>query len=291
MKLVSVLFPVYKEPIEYLRMALNSIVEQTYKNLEIIIIIDDPQNTDVIEYFEKRALEDGRIKVYVNKENLGIVKTLNRAIDISTGDYIARMDADDISLVNRIEEQHEFLNSSGLDLIGSSYDTFIDSTANILNTVIVPQEKTISNHLEFENCLAHPTWFGKREVFINLKGYREIFACEDYDFLVRAINSGYKLGNCPDVLLHYRINSNSISNKNHLKQKVTFKYLSYNFRNKHDVSIEEYQKFLNSKNYTYLENAYTKVFKIKEGTIKEKIVNSIRLIANLKTLKVYVKYK
>ena len=168
---------------------------------------------------------------------------------------------------------------------------FIESTSSILNTVIVPQENMIGNHLEFESCLAHPTWFGKREVFINLKGYREIFACEDYDFLVRAINSGYKLGNYPDVLLHYRINPNSISNKNYLKQKVTFKYLSYNFRNKHDVSIEEYQKFLNSKNYIYLENAYTKVFKIKEGTIKEKIVNSIRLISNLKILKVYIKYK
>ena len=291
MKLVSVIFPVYKEPIEYLRIALNSIVEQTYENLEIIIIIDDPQNTDAIEYFENRALKDSRIKVYVNKENLGIVKTLNRAINISTGDYIARMDADDISLVNRIKEQYDFLNSSGWDLIGSSYDTFIESTANILNTVIVPQENMIGNHLEFESCLAHPTWFGKREVFIKLKGYREIFACEDYDFLVRAINSGYKLGNYPDVLLHYRINPNSISNKNHLKQKATFKYLSYNFRNKHDVSIEEYQKFLNSKNYTCLENAYTKVFKIKEGTIKEKIVNSIRLISNLKILKVYIKYK
>lgn len=91
--------------------ALNSIVEQTYENLEIIIIIDDPQNTDAIEYFENRALKDSRIKVYVNKENLGIVKTLNRAINISTGDYIARMDADDISLVNRIKEQCDFLNS------------------------------------------------------------------------------------------------------------------------------------------------------------------------------------
>lgn len=292
MKLVSILFPVYKEPIEYLREALNSIIKQTYENLEIVIIIDNPENIDAIKYFRKKALVDNRIKVYVNEENLGIVRTLNKAIDISTGDYIARMDADDISLENRIKKQYDFLNSSGLDLIGSSYDTFTEEKENILNTVVaVQQENMIAKHLRFESCLAHPTWFGKREVFITLKGYREIFACEDYDFLVRAINYGYKLGNCIDVLLHYRINPNSISNINYLKQKVIFKYLSYNFKNRQIVSIEQYRKFLNSKDYACLKNAYTKVFKMKRGSVKEKIINAIRLIFDFRTLRIYLKYK
>lgn len=290
MKVVSVLLPVYNEPIEYLEKALASIVNQTFKNLEILIMIDNPLNLQAIKFFRGKALYDDRIRVNVNEENLGLVKTLNKALEISTGDYIARMDADDICETTRIEVQYNFLRKSKLDLIGSSYDTFMESPENAKDTVVVPNNEEIASHLEFESCLAHPTWFGNREVFITL-GYREIFACEDYDFLVRAKRSGYKLGNCSDVLLHYRINPNSISHTNRMQQKITFKYLSYNFKREVDVSMQDYRDFLESEDYRILKKAYNNVFQIKEGNLKNKVVSGIKLCLDLKTLRIYLKYK
>lgn len=99
---VSVLIPVFNVE-KYIKDSVQSIRNQTYKNIEIIVI-DDGSTDDTFGVVAKIAESDKRIKLFKNEKNIGIVKTLNRALELSTGEYIARMDGDDISELDRIEK-------------------------------------------------------------------------------------------------------------------------------------------------------------------------------------------
>ncbi|MGL4742033.1 MAG: glycosyltransferase, partial [Sarcina sp.] len=92
MKKVSVIMGVYNEKISWVKETINSILEQTYKNIELIVILDNPENQELKIFLD--SYKD-KIKFEVNDKNLGLVKTLNRAIDLANGEYIARIDADD----------------------------------------------------------------------------------------------------------------------------------------------------------------------------------------------------
>ena len=108
--LVSVIIPCYNAE-KYVEEAIRSIMTQTYSNLEIIVT-DDCSSDNTLMILETLAAEDSRIKVIKNEKNLKIVKSLNNMIEVAQGKYIARMDADDISLPERIEKQVSFLDSS-----------------------------------------------------------------------------------------------------------------------------------------------------------------------------------
>ena len=86
----------YNEPIEYVQKAVNSILNQTYKYFEFIIVIDNPNNSELISFLSSTANKDERIILLINKRNIGLAMSLNRALSVSTGGFIARMDADDI---------------------------------------------------------------------------------------------------------------------------------------------------------------------------------------------------
>ena len=108
--LVSVIIPCYNAE-KYVEEAIRSVMTQTYSNLEIIVT-DDCSSDNTLMILETLAAEDSRIKVIKNEENLKIVKSLNNMIEVAQGKYIARMDADDISLPERIEKQVSFLESN-----------------------------------------------------------------------------------------------------------------------------------------------------------------------------------
>ena len=108
--LVSVIIPCYNAE-NYVEEAVRSIMTQTYKNLEIIVT-DDCSTDNTLKVLRNLAVEDSRIKIIENKENLKIVKSLNNMINIAQGKYIARMDADDISFPERIEKQLAFMDAN-----------------------------------------------------------------------------------------------------------------------------------------------------------------------------------
>ncbi len=100
---ISVIMSVYKEPEEQLRSSIESILKQTYSNFEFIIILDNPEEKwreDLINSYH-----DNRIKFYVNEKNFGLTNSLNKALTYATGDYVARMDADDISMPDRLQNK------------------------------------------------------------------------------------------------------------------------------------------------------------------------------------------
>ena len=134
-KLISVIMSVYNETNEELESSVNSILSQTYKNLEFIIIDDNPDNARIRNFLKNQT--DPRIRVIYNTENKGLVYSLNLALDNTNGSVIARMDADDIAESNRLEKEFLFLKKNDLDLVGS-WIKLIDTKDNRVGQMEFP---------------------------------------------------------------------------------------------------------------------------------------------------------
>lgn len=229
--LVSVLMSCYREPEEQFKTAVRSILAQSYSNLELILVLDDPSNATAREILEAFAAEDGRVRLLCNERNLGLVGSLNRALGLAGGEYICRMDADDVSEPERIQTQLDYLASAGLDLVGSYMTVIDDDGAPMYQVTSIPTKpKAVQRALRYNNCVPHPSWLGRREVFED--GYRSMPLCEDYDFLVRAVLNGFRLGNCPVCLVNYRMSANSLSRSNLYLQFLYQKELTKAYGNR-----------------------------------------------------------
>ena len=266
MEKISVLMSTYREPLEWIEQSLNSIIKQTYTDIEYIIIVDDPMNSELISYLQKYNQNNPRIKLLINPQNMGLVKSLNRGLQYCSGEYIARMDADDISYPERLEKQLVYMQKYRYDIVGCDYEVFFQDT--VIKTSNSPAlHESCKKTLRYESCIAHPSWLVRAKVYDQLNGYREIDACEDLDFLQRAIIQGFTMGNCKEVLLKYRDNPNSISHMKTAKQRAIAKRLSKSYRNGTILSDSDYQQFLQSKSFEKSCQIETKILK-NEGIIK-----------------------
>lgn len=199
-----------KNGMPYLADAVKSILNQSYENFEFIIV--DDASTDNTPIFLKSTI-DHRIMFIKNKKNLGLAASLNKALKIAKGEYIARMDADDISLPIRIKTQVEFMrNHPKIDICGT-WVAQIDNDNKKIGKVHYPvNDKEITKTLKRVTPLVHPTWFMRKEVLRTLKGYNPDWdMVEDYEFLIRAKN--FKMANIPQELLLWRSSENRRSNR------------------------------------------------------------------------------
>lgn len=203
---VSVILPVFNGA-DYIRQSLDSLLNQTYSDFEIIII-DDCSTDQTAAISQEYA--DPRIRYYRNDTNSGIVYSLNRAISLADGEYIARMDADDICMPTRLEKQAEYLdNNPSVGLISTWFELFGERKGTIQYET---DPKRIKCKLLFSLQLLHPGWMFRRSL-VKENGvlYREAYKyAEDWDFLVRA-SAVTQLSNIPEVLMQYRINPKQIS--------------------------------------------------------------------------------
>ena len=206
--LVSVLMPVYNVE-KFLREAIDSILNQTYKNIELIIIDDcsTDNSRDII-----KSYSDSRIRAYFNDENLQQPRTRNKAIKLANGKYIANMDSDDISLPNRIEEQVKFMESNkDIDICGSYYKTFGGSKIRIVKTPLTDVDfKAVS---VVTSPVAHPTVMLRHSSFekFNVQYDIDYKYSQDFELWSRLVFEGAKFANIPKVLLYYRENPTSVT--------------------------------------------------------------------------------
>lgn len=228
---VSVLMSVYNEDPPVLEEAIRSILKQTYPDLEFVIILDNPSNERLKAILQQYQQADSRIQLHINEQNVGLVQSLNRGLAFCTGRYIARMDADDISLPERLETQKRFLEEGGYDFIFSNV-TYIGDQGNVIAETTSRElgERQLKKVLGNLNIANHPTWFIRKEVYEALQGYREIPYCEDYDFILRSLLQGYRVGKLNVSLLRYRLRSDGISNSNALNQFLNMRGLAKIYR-------------------------------------------------------------
>jgi len=195
----------------YLYESIRSILMQSFKDFEFIIINDG--STDGTSRI-LGSFNDDRIRL-IQREHRGFSPSLNEAIQLSKGNYIARMDADDIAMKDRLRLQYDFLESHpDIDILGGQAEVVDERGKSICITQNPPSWKNISKHIKYACPVGHVTFFVRKEVYELTKGYRVLPPADDYDFLLRAFDMGFKMRNLPDILVKYRQSQNGMSFSN-----------------------------------------------------------------------------
>lgn len=213
---ISVIMPVYNCE-KYIKQAVGSILNQTYKDFELIIV-DDGSTDDTIANIPA----DKRI-VLVNMPHAGTVYQLNVGLSMAEGEYIARHDGDDYSDPRRFEIQADYLDKNdiyGYDVVGSGM-LLIDHEDFPVEIMTYPTTPTMEELMK-RCCVAHPTVMFRRSVYENIGGYDEEFnqnCCEDYDFWLR-VREKHKILNISRVLYTKRVHRQSSVELNRVKVPV-----------------------------------------------------------------------
>ncbi len=245
MEQVAVIMSTYREAPKYVEIAIESILNQTYRDFEFFIVIDDPENIEILNLVYQYQKRDRRIRVVENERNMGLPASLNKALKGSESKYVARMDADDYSYPNRFEEQIRYLEENELDIVGCLANKMDLSNCRITGGYTKHYTpKQIRRRLMYGSCMPHSSWLMKREVYSAVKYYREIPRCEDYDFLLRARKCGFRIGQCNSFLLDYRENPSGISMSGLLEQYLADRYLAFNYDRLENVTIGEIEKMI-----------------------------------------------
>ena len=218
--------PVYNVE-KYLKEAIDSILNQTYKNIELIIIDDcsTDSSRDII-----KSYSDSRIKTYYNSENMQQPRTRNRGLELAKGDYIANMDSDDISFLNRIEEQVVFMEKNkDIDICGCYCKTFGGVKKRIVKTPLTNEDCKMVSIVT--SPIAHPTVMIRSS---SLKKYDIKYDLnykysQDFELWSRLLFQGANFSNIPEVLLNYRENPTGVTyGHSNESQKYTEKVIVRN---------------------------------------------------------------
>jgi glycosyltransferase involved in cell wall biosynthesis len=228
---LTVILPVHNSE-QYLSEAIVSILNQTFEEFELLIINDGSKDKsgDIIKSFT-----DSRIRVVNHKHNKGLVVSLNEAIAISRGSYIARMDADDISDPNRFALQLQYLRENpSVDVVGSSVRVFgIDNY--IWDLPLDPD--SLDAHTLFRCSLAHPAIMMRKSTIgkLKLKYLKFHQDAEDFDLWSRLLAKGGRIGNIATPLLSYRTHDSQISHKNSRQVISTRSIYSWQLKNRLNI--------------------------------------------------------
>ncbi|HMC84996.1 MAG TPA: glycosyltransferase family 2 protein [Chitinophagaceae bacterium] len=216
--LVSVVMPVYNAE-KYLQSTIDSIINQDYPNLEIIVINDG--STDDSKKIILHNKEP-RIKYFENTENSGIVKTRNRGLDEAKGEYIAVMDSDDIAFPERIKKQVDFLEKNPEYGMCGTYFQTIDGNDKLLKNVHFPSnDRDARSYLIVKNCFCHSTVMMRSKLAKELKYDTGYDVVEDYQLWYK-LSRVSKIINLPVYTTYYRVHGNNISTtrNNHMFDMV-----------------------------------------------------------------------
>jgi len=231
--LVSVIMSVYNDG-KFLRDAIESILNQSYENFEFIIV-NDGSIDNSLNIINEYAKKDNRI-VVIEQQNKGLTKSLNIALKKSNGDFIARMDADDISCKNRLKEQVKFLvENKEFALVGTNIIK-IDQNGNFIE-----KNKTKYSDSEIRktfctrNCIAHGSVMLNRKLLGNILYYDENFKySQDYRLWTK-IARRYKIANLKESLYKLRVHNKSISKQKIEEQSIYAGVVAYEFENNETV--------------------------------------------------------
>jgi glycosyltransferase EpsE len=199
---------------KFIAESLESIIQQSFSDFELIIF-DDASTDATQEIIKNYAAKDKRIVPVFNEQNKGLTVNLNRGISMSRGTYIARMDADDISLPARLDKQVSFLeHHPDIDLLGTASVNIDDSGTEMHLRTVPEMHQEIIKLLPKANPITHPTVMFRKKSFAKINFYNESYrTTQDYEMWFRAAGIGLKFQNINEVLLKYRMDSAYVSRK------------------------------------------------------------------------------
>lgn len=287
-KLVSVVMPV-RNGSRFVSRAIDSILNQTYKNTELIVVeggSDDGITLDILRSYGTK------IKCFHLTE-LGVANSLNFGLEHASGEFIARMDADDVAVPERLQKQIEYLERHpDIDVLGTECDV-IDENDEVVE-VIAPgyySDSEIKAKLIFENCISHPTIVMRRSLID--QGWRYDTSCyaEDLDLWMRMASRGIKFTNLPDHLLRYRQHDGQASSEKDVmalstaksaKKYVETMFFIDNGKYKTEYFARPYYSFLIQSSYTeFIKGQYLLLCEIYESNQRNRKIEEKDLVREL----------
>jgi GT2 family glycosyltransferase len=207
---VSILMSVHNGE-KYLEQTLQSITSQTYTDFEVIIINDC--STDQTSNILGKYKDNEKFKIINNESCLGLTKSLNIGISKARGKYIARLDADDIALPERLSIQKQFLDDNKDIVCIGSASIIIDENGNKTGfKKVVSNIDTLKFRMILANQISHPSAFFRTEIIKKIGGYNENYKyAQDFNLWSRLLKAGYKISNIEKPLILYRVHNKSIS--------------------------------------------------------------------------------
>jgi glycosyltransferase involved in cell wall biosynthesis len=215
---ISLLVPVYNGE-KYLREALDSLLAQTFGDFELLVI-DDGSTDSSAEIVS--SYQDPRVRLERNERNLGLIATLNRGLELARGEFIARMDCDDVSFPNRLERQIRFMEDNPeVGVAGTWFEKVRDDGSSVMMKVPA-DDATIRFFMIFDNAFLHSSIIIRRNLLerFGLRFDADFPYAEDYEFWVRCARHT-RIANIPEALLRYRDHSENTSNRFRKEQNST----------------------------------------------------------------------
>ncbi len=254
MPAISVIMSIRNDEGNFLSQSIESILNQSFKNFEFIIILDGSNKItkQKVEYYKN---SDPRLSI-INQNNLGLTKSLNVAIRKSRADLIVRQDYDDVSELNRLEYLYKYmLKNSDIVLSGSNCIKINEKNSIIGKIKVESNYKKLKKKITYFNPLIHPSVIFRKKILEEFNFYNENYSVsQDYE-LWSKVSKKYKISNNNSYLLKLRIHKDSISsNNNFLQRKYSF--------------------------YINIKNKFTKFEKIIDQNINSDIFEFIKLIEN-----------
>ena len=202
----SVLMSVYKnDKVEYVNIALDSILNQSFHCNELVLIKDGPIDVELEECIEKYSNRYKEIKVFQNDTNLQLGRTLAKGVELCSNDIIARMDADDIACNNRFELQYCYMkNHPEVAVLGGAIEEFDDQDNHMIKNMPLTHAE-ILKYSRYRNPINHMTVMFRKNAVLECGNYSHFPYLEDYSLWNRMIAKGYQFANLEEVLVHSRV--------------------------------------------------------------------------------------
>ena len=227
--LVSVIIPYYKKK-SFIVETVNSVLNQTYKNIEILLIYDDEDKED-LKFLHQNFQHNKNIKIYENEKNLGAGPSRNKGISLALGEYISFIDADDLWMKDKINKQIKFMKDSEFKICHTNYKV-VNENGNTLGIRYARNFNYVKDILKscdigLSTVIIEKSIFSKDVHFANLK------TKEDFVLWIKILNKGFKIGSVNEVLVKWKKTKNSLSSSVIQKLFDGFKvyniYMKFNF--------------------------------------------------------------
>ena len=235
--LVSVIIPTYKRTVALVSRAVNSVRNQTYENVEIIVVDDSPADhplrAEIAGYMA--TVEDARVKYYQNEKNLGGSLSRNRGIELAKGDYITFLDDDDEYMPEKVEKQLEFMLSGGFDMTFSELIIY-DADGRVVDyreykDLSAFDKDTLLKYHLMKHLTGTPTFMFKADKLREIGGFTDAIMGQEFYLMFKTIESGMKIGyftHCHVKVYHHGGEAISMG-----PNKIKGELLLYDFKKKY----------------------------------------------------------
>jgi glycosyltransferase involved in cell wall biosynthesis len=249
--------PVLNGDSDHLKLAIDSILQQSMRDFEFIII-DDGSNQETKQLLNYYCVQDNRIRIITNEDNIGIAKSLNYGISLAKGEIIARHDADDIAETMRLQQQLDMLKENKSIVGCFTAVKHINMTGNVISEFPVSEtSKILKAELFLNSRLCHPTMFMYKHAIDDVGGYPLTKYAQDYALYTKMIRQGYAFGGINKPLVRYRITEGGVTQSKReiqlsIASEISFNHVKYYLPSINEVHFKQFWLYIATRGETAL---------------------------------------